>query len=57
MFEFSLQANEGAARSAVFETPHGVVLTPTFMPVGTQGTVKSLIMEEVAALGARAVVT
>ena len=55
MFEFSLQANEGAARSAVFETPHGVVLTPTFMPVGTQGTVKSLIMEEVDALGAQVV--
>ncbi len=55
MFEFSLQANEDAARSAVFETPHGVVLTPTFMPVGTQGTVKSLIMEEVDALGAQVV--
>ena len=55
MFEFSLQASEGAARSGVFETPHGGVLTPTFMPVGTQGTVKSLIMEEVDALGAQVV--
>ena len=55
MFEFSLQASEGAARSGVFETPHGDVLTPTFMPVGTQGTVKGLIMEEVDALGAQMV--
>ena len=55
MFEFSLQANQGAARSGLFETPHGGVLTPTFMPVGTQGTVKGLIMEEVDALGAQVV--
>ena len=55
MFEFSLQAREGAARSGVLETPHGSVFTPTFMPVGTQGTVKSLIMEEVDALGAQMV--
>ena len=55
MFEFSLQAREGAARSGVLETPHGGVLTPTFMPVGTQGTVKGLIMEEVDALGAQMV--
>ncbi|MCH8201130.1 MAG: LysR family transcriptional regulator [Chloroflexi bacterium] len=54
MFEFSLQASEGAARSGVFETPHGDVLTPTFMPVGTQGTVKMLTSRQVRAAGARA---
>jgi queuine tRNA-ribosyltransferase len=52
MFEFSIQATDGAARSGVFQTPHGDVRTPAFMPVGTVGTVKSLIMEEVEALGA-----
>jgi queuine tRNA-ribosyltransferase len=30
------------ARAARFSTPHGVVETPTFMPVGTQGTVKGV---------------
>jgi len=39
----------------VLVTPHGEVPTPTFMPVGTQGSVKSLSPEEVAATGARVV--
>jgi queuine tRNA-ribosyltransferase len=30
------------ARTARFTTPHGVVETPAFMPVGTQGTVKGI---------------
>ena len=34
-------------------TPHGEVPTPTFMPVATQGSVKSLTPEEVKAVGAR----
>ena len=36
-------------------TPHGDVETPTFMPVGTQGSVKTLPPGEVAATGARIV--
>src|SRR5262249_44098933 len=35
--------------------PHGEVPTPTFMPVGTQGSVKTLTPSEVAATGARVV--
>jgi queuine tRNA-ribosyltransferase len=31
-----------SARTATFVTPHGVVETPAFMPVGTQGTVKGV---------------
>ena len=42
----------GAASST---TPHGDVDTPTFMPVGTQGSVKTLTPDEVAATGARIV--
>jgi queuine tRNA-ribosyltransferase len=38
---------------AVFETPRAVIETPTFMPVGTQATVKSLTPDEVASTGAR----
>src|SRR5690606_31064937 len=39
----------------ILHTPHGQVPTPTFMPVGTQGTVKTLTPDEVAATGARIV--
>jgi len=55
MFGFRLQATEGRARAGVFSTPRGEVTTPSFMPVGTQGTVKGLITEEVRALGAQMV--
>jgi queuine tRNA-ribosyltransferase len=48
-------ARDGSARRAVFETPHGAVDTPTFMPVGTQGSVKTLAPREVASTGARVV--
>jgi queuine tRNA-ribosyltransferase len=54
-FAFRVTANDGHARRAVFETPHGPVDTPTFMPVGTQGSVKTLAPREVASTGARIV--
>lgn len=41
-FTFSLQATKGKARAGHFDTPHGRVETPIFMPVGTQATVKAL---------------
>ncbi len=55
MFDFTLHATDGRARAGTFTTPHGDVPTPAFMPVGTAGTVKGLIMEEVERLGARMV--
>ena len=42
-FTFRLLRNDGAARLGEFETPHGVVKTPAFMPVGTQGAVKGTL--------------
>lgn len=54
-FEFRVVATDGTARAGVLRTPHGEVLTPTFMPVGTQGSVKSLSPDEVSATGARIV--
>ena len=54
-FEFRVEATAGHARAAVFTTPHAEVETPTFMPVGTAGSVKGLTPEEVAATGARIV--
>ena len=41
------------ARLGKITTPHGEIETPSFMPVGTQGTVKSLTPEQVRALGAQ----
>jgi queuine tRNA-ribosyltransferase len=39
------------ARAGLLYTPHGVVETPTFMPVGTAGTVKGMTQEQLEQLG------
>jgi queuine tRNA-ribosyltransferase len=39
------------ARVGEITTPHGVINTPAFVPVGTQGTVKSLTPEELNTIG------
>jgi queuine tRNA-ribosyltransferase len=54
-FSFKLHTTDGAARRGSFVTLHGAVQTPAFMPVGTQGTVKGLKPEDVAAAGAEIV--
>jgi queuine tRNA-ribosyltransferase len=54
-FKFQVEATSGSARAGRFTTPHGVIPTPAFMPVGTLGAVKTLTMEEVAGVGARMV--
>lgn len=53
-FEYQLIHRDAtsSARRGVFLTPHGPVQTPGFMPVGTQGTVKGLTIDQVAATGA-----
>jgi len=50
-FSFKLIKTDGAARRGEIVTPHGVVQTPAFMPVGTQATVKGIAPEEVRASG------
>jgi len=54
-FGFELRATDRAtsARVGVFSTPHGLVQTPAFMPVGTQGTVKGLTSDAVRSTGAQ----
>ncbi|MEX2179154.1 MAG: tRNA guanosine(34) transglycosylase Tgt [Gemmatimonadaceae bacterium] len=54
-FSFALEATAGAARRGVFDTPHGTVETPAFMPVGTLATVKSLDPDDLTSVGARMV--
>jgi queuine tRNA-ribosyltransferase len=51
-FRFTVHSTDGAARRGEFRTPHGVVQTPAFMPVGTQGTVKAMRHRDVEELGA-----
>jgi queuine tRNA-ribosyltransferase len=52
---FELLATDGAARRGRLTTPHGVVETPMFMPVGTQATVKGLTPAQFEEAGARIV--
>ena len=42
LFDFTLEAQSGHARAGLFETAHGTVRTPLFMPVGTSATVKGI---------------
>jgi queuine tRNA-ribosyltransferase len=51
-FSFRLLAVDGAARAGEMTTAHGVVRTPAFMPVGTQGAVKGVHHDDVRASGA-----
>lgn len=51
MFGFHPGSTSGRARAARFTTPHGEVLTPAFMPVGTLGTVKGLSAAELLETG------
>jgi len=41
-------------RCGVITTPHGVIKTPAFIAVGTKATVKAVLPESLAALGAAA---
>ena len=50
---FTIEATHGAARAAVLETPHGSVKTPVFMPVGTQGAIRSLSPLHLASTGSQ----
>lgn len=56
-FNFTLLASDAMtwARRGRVQTTRGAIETPVFMPVGTQGTVKTLRPEEVAATGAQIV--
>jgi len=53
MFEILQGDTTSAARCGRLQTRHGVVETPIFMPVGTQGTVKALTPAQLEAVGAQ----
>ncbi len=55
-FRTEATLGEGSrGRAGVIETPHGPIRTPAFIPVGTKATVKSVLPESMADLGAQAI--
>ena len=54
-FGFRVTSVDGQARAGILTTRRGDIPTPTFMPVGTQASVKTLTPAEVEATGARVV--
>lgn len=52
-FAFELVHIDGGARLGRLTTPHGEIDTPAFMPVGTQGAVKTLAGEDLETMGAQ----
>jgi len=55
MFSFAVETTCARARAGRLATPHGVVETPTFMPVGTAGSVKAVTVRDLADVGAQMV--
>ena len=51
-FSYSLSKQDGAARTGSIATPRGAIATPAFMPVGTAGTVKAMLIDWVEETGA-----
>jgi queuine tRNA-ribosyltransferase len=55
--EFSFEishAGQGLARAGIISTPHGLIQTPCFVPVGTKATVKSVLPEAMKEIGSQA---
>jgi queuine tRNA-ribosyltransferase len=51
-FSFTITHTDGLARRGELCTPHGLVQTPAFMPVGTRGAVKAVTHRDLEELGA-----
>jgi queuine tRNA-ribosyltransferase len=56
-FSFTLQGTQNEARAGTFNTPHGAIETPVFMPVGTHSAVRTLTWPEVRETGAQIVLS
>jgi queuine tRNA-ribosyltransferase len=56
-FEVEAVCPWSGARAGRMHTPHGIVETPVFMPVGTNATLKALTMDQVEASGAQIILS
>lgn len=52
---FSKERSSGKARAGTLQTPHGVIRTPAFAPVGTKASVKGILPKDLRTLGAEVV--
>lgn len=55
--EILKEDSRSRARLGKLHTPHGVIDTPVFMPVGTQATVKTMTPEELKEIGAKIILS
>ena len=58
-FEYKIKkvCKQSGARIGELKTPHGIIETPVFMPVGTLATVKGLKPEELKSVGAQIILS
>ncbi len=54
-FQFDILESSGDARVGCLKTPHGEIQTPAFMPVGTQGSVKSVSPDQLLSVSVEVV--
>ena len=52
-FDITHRDPKSRARAGLLKTPHGVIETPVFMPVGTKGTMKGLTSKQMDELGCK----
>lgn len=56
-YELIKTCKQTGARLGRLHTPHGVIETPIFMPVGTQATVKAMTPEELKEIGSQIILS
>ena len=56
-FAFKVLKNDNFARCGLIETHRGKIHTPTFMPVGTQATVKACKIEDIKKTGSEIILS
>jgi queuine tRNA-ribosyltransferase/7-cyano-7-deazaguanine tRNA-ribosyltransferase len=56
-FSFELLEKDGEARLGKLVTPHGTIRTPSFVAVGTLGTIRALSVDDIEELGTQAIIT
>ena len=54
-YSFVVDSTDGAARACTYATPHGIIRTPCFMPVGTQASVKGVFPQTLKDSGANVI--
>ncbi len=53
--DFKIETRSARTRTGILTTPHGVIRTPAFAPVGTKASVKGVLPEQLEKLGAEVV--